>query len=378
MIKLLFTGDLSCTGKFKTSVEDNREIFSDRLLSLFKEYNHIICNFEGAATNLKNIYRSDCDVRSPEKSIKYFYERNILVYNLANNHVFDCGYEGFKNTRDKILEVGGKYFGAGKNIEEASRVEFISEGDLTIGLVGVCHKEGLIATKNTEGVFCDIYENHIKSKIIEAKTKCDWVILNYHGGEEYTRYPMPKKRNKFKKYLNYGADVIIGHHPHVVQGVEKINNKFIFHSLGNFIFDIKQQRNKKYINNSVLLDLRFTKSKITYFNIPIKIDVSNEKIFIQNEYKGFIGLSNFSDYKRRWQQECFRVVCIDESLKSLKFDWIKKIFKRFPLLIIIGNFVKIKRLTYGHNYRPVLYGACLFYLKTIFKHGERLKIISND
>ena len=225
MIKLLFTGDLSCTGNFKTSVENNREIFSDQLLSLFKDYGHIICNFEGAATNLKNIYRSDCDVRSPDKSIEYFQKRNILVYNLANNHVFDCGYDGFKNTKDKILKGGGIYFGAGKNIEEASRVAYISKDDITIGLIGVCHKEGLIASKNTEGVFCDIYEDHIKSKIIKAKTKCDWLILNYHGGEEYTRYPMPQKRSKLKKYLNYGVDVIIGHHPHVVQGIEKINNK---------------------------------------------------------------------------------------------------------------------------------------------------------
>ena len=72
MIKLLFTGDLSCTGKFKTSVENNREIFSDQLLSLFKDYSHIICNFEGAATNLKNIYRSDCDVRSPMNQLSIF------------------------------------------------------------------------------------------------------------------------------------------------------------------------------------------------------------------------------------------------------------------------------------------------------------------
>ena len=378
MIKLLFTGDLSCTGKFKTSVKKNREIFSDQLLSLFKEYNHIICNFEGAATNIKNIYRSDCDVRSPEKSIEYFQERNILVYNLANNHIFDCGYDGFKNTRDKILKGGGLYFGAGKNIEEASRVEYISKGDITIGLIGLCHKEGLIASKNKEGVFCDIYEKRIKSKIIEAKTNCDWVIVNYHGGEEYTRYPMPKKRTKLKKYLDYGADIIIGHHPHVVQGVEKIHDKVIFYSLGNFIFDIKQHRNKKYINDSVLLDIRFTKSKITYFNIPIRIDASKEKIFIQNEFKGFRGLSHFSNYERQWQQECFRVVCLDDPLKSLKFDWIKKIFKSFPLLIIMGNFVKINRLIYGWNYRPVLYGALIFYLKTTFKYGERLKIIDND
>ena len=163
-----------------------------------------------------------------------------------------------------------------------------------------------------------------------------------------------------------------------MQGIEKIDNKFIFYSLGNFIFDIEQQRNKKYISDSVLLDIRFTKSKITYSNIPIKIDASNEKIFIQDTFNGFKGLSHFSNYTRRWQQECYRVVCMDDPLKRLKFDWIKKIFKRFPLLIIIGNSVKIKRLIYGLNYRPVLYGAFLFYLKTIFKYNERLEAISND
>ena len=78
MIKLLFTGDLSCTGKFKASVENIREIFSDQLLSLFKDYSHIICNFEGAATNLKT-YIGQIVMRSPSESIEYFQKEIFCI-----------------------------------------------------------------------------------------------------------------------------------------------------------------------------------------------------------------------------------------------------------------------------------------------------------
>ena len=70
------------------------------------------------------------------------FRKKYFVYNLANNHVFDLRYDGFKSTKDKILNGGGIYFGAGKNIEEASRVEYIYKDGITIGLIGVCHKKG--------------------------------------------------------------------------------------------------------------------------------------------------------------------------------------------------------------------------------------------
>jgi len=365
-MRIIFTGDLSCTGTFQVPVQSEKEIFSRELLSFLKDADSVICNFEGAATELPNLLRIDCDVRSPKNSIDYFFKRNISGFNLANNHIFDCGVNGFLETRKKILETKAIYFGAGQNIVEASKPQYLTHEDLKICLFGVCHEEGLIARKNKPGVFCDKSDQVLRDQINEAKKNSDWIILNYHGGEEYTRYPMPKRRQKLVKYLEYGVDVIVAHHSHVVQGYEKINDKYIFYSLGNFIFDIKQHKNIKFVDKSVLLRLKFTKDKITHSFTPILIDVNQSKISLdlnkKNEYEK---LSDFTSYNHMWGKECYRVVCVDDSLDRLPNEKIRRIVKQFPIFILLGNLFKIKRLIKGDNFRPVLFGAFRYHFKII-------------
>ena len=369
-MKLIFTGDLSCTGKFRDAIISDKEVFSKEVLSFLDESDYVICNFEGPATKLDNFFRTDCDVRSPENSIDYFYDRNIRVFNLANNHIFDCGFEGFNETKEKIFNKKGVFFGAGKNLEEASKIQYLTNKNTKISLIGICHQEGLVANKNSPGIFCDINEIEIKNKIQEAKNNSDWVVVNYHGGEEYTRYPMPKRRSKLKSYLKFGADVIVAHHPHVVQGFEEIGGKFIFYSLGNFIFDIPQHREKRFINESVLLDLYFTKNKVFSNFFPIKIDIDNQNItknihsFNEKKY-------DFSNYLVNWQEECFRVVCLDDPLSRLKSKSVRALFKRYPILILLGNLLKFKRFIIGENYRPVFFGALMYLIKTFLNNRVR-------
>jgi len=371
-MKLVFTGDLSCTGIFRESILLGQEIFSESILSFIKSADSVICNFEGAATDLPNLYRTDLDVRSPKKTIQYFTERNIFIYNLANNHIFDCGEDGFVDTRNKILSEKGIYFGAGQDIKEASNPQYLIKDDVKIALIGICHEEGLIAKEKEPGIFCDKSDMIIKKKINEAKKNSNWVILNYHGGEEYTRYPMPKRRQKLFKYLEYGVDVIVAHHSHVVQGYEKISNKYIFYSLGNFIFDIKQHRNRKFVDKSVLLRLKFTKDKITHSFTPILIGLNQSKISLDSSIKNeYDKLSDFTSYNNMWEKECYRVVCVDDTLDRLPNEKIRRFFKQFPIFILLGNLLKIKRLIKGDNFRPVLFGAFRYHFKIILSSFGR-------
>ena len=366
-MKIIFTGDLSCSGIFSDRVRLNQEIFDKKLLNKINSVHNVVCNLEGPATTAPNLYRSDYNVRSPENTIKYFTQRNISVFNLAKNHIFDCGEIGFKDTTRKILKYNKGYFGAGNDINEASQPIYLEGEKIRISLIGICHKEGLIASKIKPGIFCDEYDNTIKKTINNAKKNSDWVIVNYHGGEEYTRYPMPSRRKKLFKYLDYGANIIIAHHPHVFQGFEKVNKKLIFYSLGNFVFDIPQHRNKKYTDKSALLKLKFTRNKISFSFIPINIDVKNASISLNYSFsKEIKSLSNFSQYNYNWEKECFRLVCKDDELSRFKNSRLRYFIKKSPLLIIIGNALKIKRILKGKNYRPVLFGALVYYVKNIF------------
>ena len=107
----------------------------------------------------------------------------------------------------------------------------------------------------------------IESAIKQAKANNRWCVVIAHDGEEFTSLPMPYTRDRYIKYLEFGADIVVAHHPHVPMNYELFdNNKAIFYSLGNFIFDTDYQRSQFNTEKGVLLKLIFTDS---CFSVPI-------------------------------------------------------------------------------------------------------------
>ena len=94
----------------------------------------------------------------------------------------------------------------------------------------------------------------IAKRIAEIKAKCRWCVVICHGGEEFAAMPLPYVRNRYLQYLELGADVVVGHHPHVPENYELLDNgKAIFYSLGNFIFDTDYQRAHLYTELFLIL-----------------------------------------------------------------------------------------------------------------------------
>lgn len=99
----------------------------------------------------------------------------------------------------------------------------------------------------------------IEQTILEIKSKCRGCILVAHGGEEFANLSAPYTRSRYIKYLEYGADIVVSHHPHICMSYETVGSKAIFYSLGNFIFDTDYQRAQFHTDRSVLLKLCFNK-----------------------------------------------------------------------------------------------------------------------
>lgn len=100
---------------------------------------------------------------------------------------------------------------------------------------------------------------------MEIKEKCRWCVIVVHGGEEFASLPNPYTRVRYLKYLELGADVVVGHHPHVTENYELFEDgKVIFYSLGNFIFDTDYQRAHPYTDEGALLKLIFTEEKVDF------------------------------------------------------------------------------------------------------------------
>ncbi|MBW1865209.1 MAG: CapA family protein, partial [Deltaproteobacteria bacterium] len=157
------------------------------------------------------------------------------VATLGNNHVFDYGTEAFIKTRNLLHENSIKTVGAGMSIEEASAPLIIPCKGSKIGIINFSEGEDLTAAGENPGVF-GWEVDEVVHQVQGLKNKVNATIVICHGGVEYIPYPPPYLAAAFQRIADAGADLIIGHHPHVPQGVQIWNQVPICYSLGNFVF----------------------------------------------------------------------------------------------------------------------------------------------
>ena len=95
-LRILFTGDLSITGVFRERVRQGSEIFDRAILDLFAQHDFTVVNLEGPATTVPCVFRPDLNIVSPPETVGYLAKKGITIFNCANNHIFDCGFDGFE------------------------------------------------------------------------------------------------------------------------------------------------------------------------------------------------------------------------------------------------------------------------------------------
>ena len=160
---------------------------------------------------------------------------------LANNHVYDYGEEGLISTLDTLDDAGIPYVGAGRNLEEASAIKYFVVKGRKIAFVSATEIEKFAkytkeATENSPGVIKTIDTSLFCSVIAEAKANADYVVACVHWGIEGKNDFESEQRRMAEDYVKAGADVVIGGHPHRLQGVEFIEDTPVAYSLGNFWF----------------------------------------------------------------------------------------------------------------------------------------------
>lgn len=160
---------------------------------------------------------------------------------LANNHVYDYGEEGLISTLDTLDGAEIPYVGAGRNLEEASAIKYFVVKGRKIAFVSATEIEKFAkytkeATENSPGVIKTIDTSLFCSVIAEAKANADYVVACVHWGIEGKNDFESEQRRMAEDYVKAGADVVIGGHPHRLQGVEFIEDTPVAYSLGNFWF----------------------------------------------------------------------------------------------------------------------------------------------
>ena len=175
------------------------------------------------------------------ENVKFLKIFSADLVTLANNHVYDYGEEGLISTLDTLDDAGIPYVGAGRNLEEASAIKYFVVKGRKIAFVSATEIEKFAkytkeATENSPGVIKTIDTSLFCSVIAEAKANADYVVACVHWGIEGKNDFEAEQRRMAEDYVKAGADVVIGGHPHRLQGVEFIEDTPVAYSLGNFWF----------------------------------------------------------------------------------------------------------------------------------------------
>jgi len=181
-------------------------------------------------------------------------KHNIKIVSLANNHTYDGGRAGYDQTATSLADGGVKPFGHPFSTGNAYVLRKIIHGKNFTFI-------GFNATNPN-------FDAEAALELIRQERKVDeFLVVASHAGEEYKLISNDFQKVFYRACIEAGADVVIGHHPHVVQEVELYKNKIIFYSLGNFIFD---QYFSKDVERGLTVKLSLTDSKVSYELIPIK------------------------------------------------------------------------------------------------------------
>lgn len=249
----------------------NRANLLNAVEALFFEHDIVFGNLETVISKRGISIEKRLPIRVSPAAVNYLRNAGFDIFNLANNHVMDYGDVGLCDTIAFLEENNIRYVGAGKDIGEAIKPTIIERNGLKIGSLGFT-LYGVFATDDSSGCAPANKELIIKC-LSELRKKVDILIVSLHWGIEYVFYPSPKQQKLARTLIDNGADLIIGHHPHVIQGLEEYKNKLIIYSLGNFNFGVEQDKNYKDTDIGLIISVEFLKGRIkNYELIPAKID----------------------------------------------------------------------------------------------------------
>lgn len=368
-VNLFFAGDF-CSKPSTTNIN-----VSEELRDIIQSCEIKVVNFE---VPLKP------DTTLPPQQYERFWQNDDVpvflknlgfnLFSIANNHAFDWGVEGFKKTKATLGEAS---FGAG-TYDEAYRIKVCEINGIKIGFLALSYAAytGVFDdVLHHDGLGCayinDLRVNH---DIMEAKKKVDYLFILPHDGIEYIDVPLPETIARYRDFIDYGADGVIGSHPHCPQGWEEYKGKPIFYSLGNFFFNSKDntqfKANKPHWYEGLCVKMVLKQGEIKYQilntrnldNVQLILDEGENRIKHNQQICSY--LVDQKEYESYLNKQCCRLAMnqeipiIDKSFHdhTLK-ECTKLVFKNWIRHFTgksIGNNFSIRTLLRNDNRRNLL------------------------
>ena len=310
----------------------------------FKKIHHVLSR---GCIRFGNLENPIADKGSPSPFVQSNFRADPIVSNtlasvgfnvlsLANNHIYDYGATAVEETLALLRKEKIALIGVGKSFKEASQPAILTTNPgMKVGFLAYT------STYNTTDsshkyVASPIDLKKIEKDVTKVKSKADICIVSLHFGYENVEYPPPKCRRQAQKIIEYGANLVIGHHPHVLHGLEQYKDGFIAYSLGNFVFDNLTDRKRE----SIILEATFDKISLKSIDLlPVLInddyqpqvasgEIANQiidRIHILSEY-----LEDGTSDRRFWEVTGARFLSDQRRsfVRSIKRDGLKAAFVR--------------------------------------------------
>lgn len=313
-MKILFGGDICPT-------DDYRKLFDDETgISLFHDVknmvegvDYVVCNFECPATNeTKPIKKCGPSLKAKPQDLKMLKSVGVSAISLSNNHVLDYGTKGLSDTIKTANEADVLYFGVQVDGDLKNNKLVFKKGDEVVTVLSYSEEEfNFCKADKTGAIHFDPYTSF--DEIKQAK-KLGKVVVLYHGGIEYYRYPSPLLRKKCLKMVEAGADAVLCQHSHIIGTYEKVDNSSILYGQGNFVFGYRP--NSKTWNEG--LSVLFDTEKGIVFDVVV---AKEDGIYLASEdYKNNVltGIDQLSSgWSNEFLEEKFKEFC--EKKKALYY-----------------------------------------------------------
>lgn len=293
-VTLIFGGDIGFDDNYSImSTYHNRgdsieQGFSKELIAYMREADICMLNNEFPYTTRgEPLPNKAYTFRSRPENVRILNELGVDLVSLANNHASDFGEVSLLDSLKTLKQAGIAYVGAGENFADASHPVYYIVNDIKIAIVAATQVEQLPvpdtkpAGETTPGVLRCYHDDRIYDVLAEAKANSDFVVFFVHWGSESTTELHWAQTDFAPKYIDAGADVIIGAHPHVLQEIDIVNGKPVAYSLGNFWFNSKAK-------DTGMIELKINKSGLQSFRFVPCIQADCKTSLVNGEEKNRI------------------------------------------------------------------------------------------
>lgn len=242
-VTLVFTGDVLLSDYVLNNYNSKgiSGVASDDLLSELQQADLTIINNEFPfSTRGSQAPDKQFTFRVDPSYVSVLTDMGVDIAGLANNHVLDYGSDALLDTFDTLDAAGIDYMGAGVDMDRASRLITREIDGMTFGFLAASRVIPVVSwdvANASPGVFTTYDPARLVAAIEAARSQCDYLTVMVHWGIERDAYPQEYQTQLARQYIDAGADLIIGAHPHVLQGIDYYQDKPVCYSLGNFIFN---------------------------------------------------------------------------------------------------------------------------------------------